>query len=267
MERQPSATRLAARRARLNPGRVDSVGFSGTPPFEPAQAFRVMLPRLTNLLRRSFPNLLLPPQGEHGVRTAGHREYVGGLWEEIGQLQFEMLLAKGLRPEHHLLDIACGALRLGVKAIPYLEAGHYHGVEKERSLVEAGIERELGTALFAERMPELIVSADFAFERLSADPDYAIAQSLFTHLTRDGIALCFRKLRSRMRPGSVFYATFFEASTRVNNPRQSHDRGYFAYTRSEMLEFGVRNGFAGVYLGDWGHPRGQVLVEYRPDHA
>ena len=221
------------------------------------------MPSLRPLLARAFPSLFLPPQGEAGVRRAGHRDYVGGLWDELGQLQFDMLRARGLRPDHHLLDIACGSLRLGVKAIPFLEPGHYLGVEKERSLVEAGLRDELGPALAAAKRPEILISADFAFERLSAAPDYAIAQSLFTHLTPDRIGLCFARLRPVMKPSSRFYATFFERTGRARNPSRSHDHGTFAYPREEMLAFGAERGFRADYVGDWGHPRGQVLVEYR----
>lgn len=226
-----------------------------------------MLLRVKALARRLFPNLLVPPQGAAGVRLSGHREYVGGLWHEIGQLQMDMLLSRGLLPQHYLLDIACGSLRLGVKAIPYLEPGHYLGVEKEQSLIEAGINQELGVLLYREKKPELIVSDSFEFERLSRRPDYVIAQSLFTHLTARDISLCFAKLRPRMKSSSVFYATFFEAAGKTRNPQQSHARNYFAYTRGEMEQFGISNGFSATYIGDWNHPRNQKLVEYRPSLA
>jgi hypothetical protein len=37
----------------------------------------------------------------------------------------------------------------------------------------------------------------------------------------------------------------------------------FHYSQDEMLAFGTRNGFQPRYIGDWNHPRKQVLVEYR----
>ena len=206
-------------------------------------------------------------QGRLGIKLMGHREYIGGpgeMWERIGQLQFDLLLSRGMEPSHHLLDIACGSLRLGVKAISYLEPGHYHGVEKERSLIDAGIEEELGSALYEEKRPELIVSDSFEFDRLSARPDYAMAQSLFSHLVPQDIDLCFRNLRPAMKPDSLFYATYFLAAAGgTSNPSRSHALERFAYSVEEMLSFGARHGFTGNYIGDWNHPRGQVLVEYR----
>ncbi len=38
---------------------------------------------------------------------------VGGMWEEIGRLQFVFLVEKGLQPHHEMLDIGCGTLRGG----------------------------------------------------------------------------------------------------------------------------------------------------------
>ena len=81
-------------------------------------------------VRKIAPLAFLDPEGDEGIQKRGHRDYIGGHWEEIGTLQFEFLRAQGLRPESYLLDIACGSLRLGVKAIPYLQPEHYLGIEK-----------------------------------------------------------------------------------------------------------------------------------------
>jgi hypothetical protein len=208
--------------------------------------------------------MTLKPEGNEGIQSLGHREYVGGLWDEMGSLQFEFLRSRGLRPQDILLDIACGSLRLGSKVIPYLERGHYLGVDKEAGLIEAGMKHELSQALLQEKSPELLVSGSFEFSKLTKRPTFAIAQSLFTHLTVELIHSCFRNLRSVIANGGVFYATYFETDERVKNPATSHDHDYFAYTQSEMLDFGEAAGFSGTYIGDWSHPRGQKIVEYRP---
>lgn len=222
-----------------------------------------MLADLKGAIRRTFPNLFLQPQGEEGVRQAGHRKYIGGAWDEIGTLQFDFLRARGLQPQHRLLDIACGSFRLGVKAVPYLDAGNYFGIEKEQALVDAGLALELGPELVAAKRPEIIVSANFEFERFSQAPDFAIAQSLFTHLTPELITLCFRKLRPCVHADTQFFGTYFLARPGFRNPRESHDHGFFAYSEAEMCAFGTSNGFQAEYIGDWNHPRRQVIVSYR----
>lgn len=218
---------------------------------------------IVKLIRSINPFAFLDPQGDEGIRAMGHREYIGGHWDEIGNLQLEFLKSRGLKPASYLLDIACGSLRLGVKAIPYLQPGHYLGVEKESGLVEAGLNEELDPAVRQSHSPRIVISDSFEFEKLAQKADFAIAQSLFSHLPPNLINDCFRKLHPCMSDCGVFYATYFEVDTPRKNPDKPHDHGYFAYTQSEMLSFGDANGFASTYIGDWNHPRNQKIVEYR----
>jgi hypothetical protein len=79
-----------------------------------------------------------------GLASAGgaaHRGYVGGKWDEIGKLQSDFMVARGLAPEHVFLDVACGSLRGGVQFIKYLDPGNYVGVEKEHTLVQRAYRR------------------------------------------------------------------------------------------------------------------------------
>lgn len=214
-------------------------------------------------VRKLAPLAFLDPEGEAGIQQRGHRDYIGGHWDAIGNLQFEFLLAHGLKPESYLLDIACGALRLGVKAIPYLLPEHYLGIEKESSLIAAGFDKELDPAVKAEKRPRIVISNAFEFGKFEAHADFAIAQSLFSHLPPPLINLCFRNLRPCFADTGVFYATYFEVDKPRKNANKPHDHGYFGYTKSEMLAFGTDNGFTAYYIGDWNHPRGQVIVEYR----
>jgi SAM-dependent methyltransferase len=77
---------------------------------------------------------------------AWHRHIVGGLWEELGALQFEYLVSSGLRPEHYFLDIGCGSFRGGRHFIPYLEPGRYFGVDRNAEPLRVGQEQELDAA-------------------------------------------------------------------------------------------------------------------------
>ena len=97
--------------------------------------------------------------------------------------------------------------------------------------------------------------------------DVAIAQSLFTHLPPSLIGLCLKKLQPCLKPDGRFFATFFEVEQERENPSDPHDHGYFAYTRQQMEAFGSDQGYQVDYIGDWGHPRNQVMVVYRhPDY-
>lgn len=219
--------------------------------------------RKIKIVRKIAPFMFIAPQGERGIAKKGHRGYVGGLWEEMGDLQFNFLLSMGLKPDMYLLDIACGSLRLGVKAIPYLECSHYLGIEKESILVKAGLEKELDPKIRVEKQPNIIISDSFEFNKLGQRADFAIAQSLFTHLPPSLINSCFSKLNPWLKEDGIFYATFFEAKQKINNPNKPHDHASYGYTQAEMCAFGETNGFNYNYIGNWNHPRNQVIVEYR----
>jgi hypothetical protein len=208
------------------------------------------------------------PQGHRGIRKLGHREYVGGLWDEMGRLQFDFLVAQGLKPSDVLLDIGCGSLRGGVQFIRYLDPGNYLGMEKKTELIRLGVSEELGTELYQARGPELIASGRFEFNRFSKVPTYALAQSLFSHLIAADIDRCMDRLWSFVHPGCRFFATFLETDSPVKpNPRRSHDHSQFHYSRDEILDFGERSGWHARYIGEWGHPRGQIMVEYVASHG
>jgi len=77
------------------------------------------------------------------VADGEHRSFIGGMWNEIGTLQFEYLKSKGLKPAHKLLDVGCGSLRGGVHFVSYLNSHNYYGFDLNASLIEAGINIEI----------------------------------------------------------------------------------------------------------------------------
>jgi len=219
-----------------------------------------LLRRLVDRLRRR----LLLAEGERSIRAHGHRRYVGGLWDPVGRLQLEFLVHRGLLPHHAFLDIGCGALRGGIHLIPYLDPGNYFGMEKQAGLIQAALTEEISPEVVAARKPRLVVSADFDFARFGTRFDCALAHSLFTHLTAAEVMRCLRGLRPCMAPDGHLWATFLECERPRENPSVSHDHGRFEYTRAQMAAFGTEGGWSMEYVGDWGHPRGQVMVRYVP---
>jgi hypothetical protein len=211
-------------------------------------------------LRRFGVTPRMIPEGLAGVLAIGHRDYVGGMWEEMGQLQFDFLLSRGLEPHHVLLDIACGSLRGGVHFIRYLDPGNYLGIEKEKALIKRALARELPPEVREEKRPELVVSGTFAFERFSKQADFSLAQSLFTHLNSEDVERCLSKLRANVAAGHQLFATFAPGA-RTNEGR-SHARASFFYTAGELEAIGDRGGFDCHYIGDWGHPRNQMMMQF-----
>jgi len=201
------------------------------------------------------------------IRELGHRAFVGGngsLWEEIAALQLEFLKHEGLKPNHKLIDIACGSLRAGRMFMEYLDAGNYFGLDKEIDLIIHGVAEELGIGLFTEKRPVFVVSDAFEFNNFHCCPDYAIAQSLLTHLTAVDIYQCFSSFRKLVATDCSFYATFFESETSFDNPNLSDALDCFFYTRDEMNMLANLAGWRMQYIGEWGHPRQQHMIKMTP---
>ena len=156
------------------------------------------------------------------------------------------------------MDMACGALRLGQFLIPYLHRGHYIGVDVTRTLIDAGLEHELSPGIVKMKKPQFIINDSFD---LSDCPpfDMAVAQSLFTHLTLDDIERCGRGLRAAARPGSVFLFTWFEGEGTTNPEGPSHANRSWWYPYEAVAERLAAGGWAPDRLGNWNHPRNQML--------
>jgi len=123
-----------------------------------------------------------------------HREIVGGRWEETGEAQMAALVDAGLRPDHVLLDIGAGSLRLGCRAVPYLEPGHYWATDASRAMLLAGHGVELEDP---DRLDpaQLIEDADFAFPGVPDTITHALCFAVFPHLPADYARRPFETLR------------------------------------------------------------------------
>ena len=202
------------------------------------------------------------PEGEAGLKVRDHRQMVGGKWEELGSLQFNFLKDRGLKPNDTLCDVACGSFRAGRLFIEYLEPGNYLGIDKQAELIREGREKEVGESLWIDKRPEIVLSDRFEFSKFSKQPNYAIANSLFTHLSSNDVKLCLSSLKEIAAPNCKFYATYFQTDVKVFHVHSSHSSRRFEYTKSQMLKFGRSTGWRADYIGNWNHPAKQVLVCY-----
>lgn len=153
-----------------------------------------------------------------------HRDIVGGRWEETGRLQLHLLQAAGLRPHHHLLDIGAGALRLGCKAVPWLDPGHYWATDLSADLMARGHATELADPA---RLPpgNLIEDGDFAFPGVPATITHAIAFAVFTHLPEVHLARALPVIRQRFPALECLLFTVFLApdAETARAPRRQPD--------------------------------------------
>lgn len=205
------------------------------------------------------------------IEAKEHRAFVGGLWEEIGMLQLDFLKEQGLRPDHRLVDVGCGALRGGIPITRYLDAGHYYGIDINASLIEAA-NRELGEAGLEAKNACLLVNDRFELSRFGVEFDYAIAVSLFTHLPMNHIIRCLTEVSRAVKPKATFFATYFEAPSSAwleslhhtpGNIVTNYDVDPYHYAFEEFQWMAAVAHLEVTRIGEWGHPRDQRMLAFR----
>jgi cyclopropane fatty-acyl-phospholipid synthase-like methyltransferase len=203
------------------------------------------------------------------IRSGAHREFVGGKWDEIGALQFAFLKEQGLRPEHRMVDIGCGCLRGGVHFVPYLDKGHYCGIDLNASLIEAGKKELLKNPANHGKEPVLRVTDRFDLAQFGVKFDYALAVSVFTHLYANHVGRCLVEVKNALAAEGEFFATFFAAPAPLHLEPIHHqtgqivthfDRDPFHCSFSEMEMLARFAGLSVKLIGDWGHPRDQHML-------
>lgn len=173
------------------------------------------------------------------------------------------LLAEGMTPDDHLLDIGCGALRLGHKAVPYLTPGHYWGTDASLALMRHGRRIELPDPT---RLPEdhLVEDAAFAFPGIPDRITLAIAFGVFTHLPADRLAPALVRLRARFPRLRVALVSLFlgdspapirQADGVVTHPDRPPYHRPRAAVEAEARAAGFTPAWADRLL-----PRGQALL-------
>lgn len=202
-----------------------------------------------------------------------YRKIIGGLWEELGSLQLEHLRSVGMQPEHRLLDIGCGSLRLGVKAVRFLDAGNYLGTDLNESFLEAGYQREILPAGLGDKLPRsnLVVDREFEFPGIRKDIDFAIAQSVFTHLPPNHLRLCLARLADHLDGPCTFLFTVYLAPEGRDAESFEQYPGVITHPHKDPYHYrreDIQHAVIGLpwvveYIGPWGHPKDQTMVRAR----
>lgn len=211
-----------------------------------------------------------PERIANGLKAGKHRRLIGGMWDQIGPLQLDLLKDQGLKPGHRLLDIGCGALRLGTLAVPYLRPRHYFGTDLNRNLMLEGHRHEIAEP---GRLPldNLVQDADFTFPGIPGTIDYAIAVSVFTHLPFNHLRRCLLNLRRFKKLDrfcfTVFLAPSVEASTgpveQLGGITSFDTKDPFHFVAEDLDYLGRQTGYD-ISFVDWDHPRNQKMCVARP---
>lgn len=132
------------------------------------------------------------------------------MFDTMGGTQFGLLsLFFGLRESHKLLEVGSGCLRAARHLIPYLNPGHYCGVEPNQRAVALGLAHELGREMQQGKHPRFTTRTDYGFHEFQETFDFALAYSLLTHVPPRDIPCIFENLAKCFHQQSMFLATAF----------------------------------------------------------
>jgi SAM-dependent methyltransferase len=202
-----------------------------------------------------------------------HRRTIGNLprWDELGDLQFRFLVDQGLQPHHTFLDVGCGPLRGGIRFIRYLEPGRYYGVEKDAAVLEEARRVELPRHGLVDKRPTLAAMDNFDFPSLGQTFDYALAQSVFTHLPLNNIIRCVMQMEKVLVEGGKFFATIYEnkdGKFNLDDVEQKpglithFDRDFFHYDFETFKWICDGTKLEVEHLGGWNNPRNQKMLVF-----
>jgi ABC-type polysaccharide/polyol phosphate transport system ATPase subunit len=205
---------------------------------------------------------------EDDLDRAPHRAVPGGRWREAGRWQFDFLRAQGLEPQDFVLNVGCGSLAAAIHLVPFLEPGHFQGVEGNYALLEAGMRIELPRAGIATERAHFLLNDSFDLGVIPYTFDFAFADSLFAYLPFNRVARCIAGVVRKLKPTGRFYSTWFENPDPANFDPITQPCGVTTYSDREPYHYplslivsvceAVGAGVERVSVS--GHPRGETVL-------
>jgi SAM-dependent methyltransferase len=212
---------------------------------------------------------------EAELDRAPHRVALGGMWRETGLWWFEFFRQQGLEPRHHVL-VGCGSLvAAAVRFLPFLEDSHYWGVERNRALLDAGLQIELPRAGIAPDRGRFLITDTFDLNGIPGPFDFALANSVFVQSPFNDVAHCIASVVSRLEPSGRFYASWFEnpdpasydAIVHPNGVTTYPDRAPYHYPFALIAHVCAAVGAIVDRVDNWTNPRGESILAISRRHA
>lgn len=131
-----------------------------------------------------------------------HKKLYGREWN-IGEIYFKFLLELGISHHDRVLDIGCGAGRLGGHLIKYLNPGNYIGVDMHIYALQAF--KFMAEELKLEDKLPLISYADLKLEKdriyaFSNSCDYVIDAFVLSHMSEPELIDAFTTMYELLTP-------------------------------------------------------------------
>jgi SAM-dependent methyltransferase len=176
---------------------------------------------------------------------------VGGEFHALGQMEKQILIGYGLKPEHTLVDVGCGSGRLAKQLVSYLTSGRVLGTDVVPELLDYARIGCPPTWQFA-----LVEDIRIPFPK--HDADFASFFSVFTHLLHEETYCYLAEARRVVKPGGLIVFSFLEFE---------HNWKVFNDTARAVRE-GRPDVHLNMFIGRdaiqiWAHHLGMTIVDVR----
>lgn len=187
--------------------------------------------------------------GSLGVTDTKARAYVGWphLFDATNQHQYDVLLERGLKPEHELLDVGAGCLGVGRALIDYLEPWHYWAVEPQSWLIRS--------SNVPRNAYHLYQFDDWKLSCIGHEFDYVLVHSIFTHADRATICLILSEAHQVLAEDGLLCASFHDCGGDSVHEGWSYPAGV-SYTGKFIMERANEAEFISGVVVDKRHPAG-----------
>lgn len=147
----------------------------------------------------------------HG--TLGSRIRNPSQYRESAEAYFELFREAGLTPEDRVIDYGCGSLRIGSVLIPFLDPGHYHGLDTSERFFQDALSRLPGN-LRQEKRPQCGVIDRKSITHLAAKirPTFLISTHVLIHIPRKELPGFFTNISSLISSGGLALVDFIQSS-------------------------------------------------------
>jgi hypothetical protein len=164
------------------------------------------------------------------ANVAGIDTFLGcevGEFERGGRKQLAFLLEQGLSPSSRLLDVGCGALRIGYWAMRLLDPGHYFGIEPNVAMRNVGLSM-VEDEVLERAKPQFSENEDFDFSVFGEQFEFVFASSIWTHASTEQIQAMLASFAVSATPDGVFLTSYHPVSSvwrqlSVRYPRSAHE--------------------------------------------
>ncbi len=133
-------------------------------------------------------------------------------FEAVGRMGFTVLLEQGLRPSSRVLDVGCGALRLGYWLMRFLEPGGYHGIEPQQDMLRVGLEQILEADVVEHAQARFDDNQNFDFSVFDTEFDFVVARSIWSHASKEQISAMLASFARSAAPTGIFLASYKPAT-------------------------------------------------------